>query len=1275
MASLRLKLALAGALVLFGAGGYYLYSAIAQSVPPELAQAPLNVSRTITPAFIMAVDDSGSMDFETLFPTNDGAAWWHSGNDNFVGLDRNDNASAGTVNFNRAGGANDTWKKYTYLFPFGGDGGDGPRNGGMEGTNDHFAIPPTPAYGWARSPDVNKAYFDPLESYKPWLESNGKFLQDIAGIDETTGQVSETNAPADPKRGATRPNLTVDFAYTGTNARFMFYGGMVIPAGTPYRDVNCFNGGTVQNTNADPTEGGYKIAAANRSITQTGVTSRCSIAIRHFPAIFYVLASRANDVATRIGYRTQFIIDDGARAPNDAELRRFEIKPDNFVTGYSNAIKNFANWFSYYRKRHQAARASLSLAFADQNLKVRAGYFQINNRAAVNMRRMNDPDDRAALYSSIFGLDGNGGTPNKEAVMHMGSQFRRAYAAGTSPVQLSCQKNYGMLFTDGFSNVWDGAGVNNVDGNDAALFPSPLGDTASNTMADIAAYYYKNSLGTFPPATGEVKVEAGCSAANPDPRLDCQARPHMNFYGVTLGAQGLIYDSPGFENQTADPYQYPPTWPTQFFARHPSAVDDIWHAALNARGRFINASSSASLVNAIQEVVSSVVEGNTPSGSIAQTGARVGTGSLTVEPFYEAVNSTDWYGKLTARRVSASSASGQVSYELAWEAGGELPAAANRNIKFGTTTNSVVPQVRDFGAGAISSLDQLCSDSLAPAACTPTSLASLGVTPDQAVNYLRGDTSLQGGRLRQRSGLLGDIVNSSPVVSAPIDDYGYRAFGTEYATSYATFLQSKRSADRPMVYVGANDGMLHAFDGETGEETFAYIPATAVGHLGNLLFPRNQDPNGSQRFDHRYYVDGPTTVSDVYWGGGVWKTVLVGTSGAGGRSVFALDVTDPDDITVLWEVNDLITGNDAVRNSMGYVLGQPVIVPFKNGAGQISWKAIFGNGYNSVNQRAALFVVDIQTGAVSRIEARETAANNDASPYNGLGNVIVLDRSRYSNGTTVAGSDNFADTVYAADRNGAVWKFDLLTGTVAFGGAPLFVARDSAGQRQQILGGLEAAVSPGSGVTVFFGTGSFSFPGDANTVNTQTLYAVVDKGAAVSGRGALLQQTVGTDTGGIRATSTNVMTGAYRGWYLDLPAGERFVGNPRIESGVVFFPTYEPASETTNPCEGNGTNWLYGLNALSGGAALSQVRIGTPTGNPGGAGTGALALNTSGSAPVTDVAVMTTPRLAPFSSAITDPDDLAAALDSRCSMVVQVAGAPALYLPRPCGRQSWRQVR
>ena len=131
-----------------------------------------------------------------------------------------------------------------------------------------------------------------------------------------------------------------------------------------------------------------------------------------------------------------------------------------------------------------------------------------------------------------------------------------------------------------------------------------------------------------------------------------------------------------------------------------------------------------------------------------------------------------------------------------------------------------------------------------------------------------------------------------------------------------------------------------------------------------------------------------------------------------------------------------------------------------------------------------------------------TLSEATAPAYNGLGNVAVVDvqRRNAANDAWVAGRDGFADTVYAADQNGAVWKFDLLSNSVALGGEPLFIAQDSGGNRQSVTGGLTVATGPGGGVMVYFGTGSFIFTGDPLDTSIQTMYGVLDRGAPVAGR-------------------------------------------------------------------------------------------------------------------------------------------------------------------------------
>lgn len=1197
-----------------GGLGYLAYNANAVQGQGVLAQAPLNIQSNTKPAFVMAIDDSGSMTFQTMFPGQDGEACWSNGS-----------FFSGT-SLRTSGECN-----YFYVLP-------GPRIGGA-----YYGIPQFDKFGFARSPDFNPSYYSPFETYEPWINSDLESFGD-AGLSSTR---------IDP-RDDDSINLFSDRFSTSNDERAVIRNGMVIPANTRWRYGN--------NT--------YQL-----NYDYTWTNGGAYISVEYYPATFYLKSN-----ATLPGYTAPVRIDDACGTGCDL----YRYRPNTTATR-----QNFANWFSYYGNRNRAMVAGMTRAMLDVN-NMSVGYFQINQHGSFNnpigsagervsMRDMATPAGRTSLYEDMLDLPASGGTPNRQAVQAAGLQFTRTDSG--APVQLSCQKNAIMLFTDGYSNN-GGPTVGNNDGGMGA----PFSDGHSNTMADIATQYYLNvdgsvgSAGTSPLRTdlakGNVPVPEACKGANPDPSLDCQSNLHVNFYGVTLGARGNLYNPNLDQNAYTTPGIYN-NWPARQDDQ-PSTVDDIWHAAVNTRGEYINAKTPRDITEAMRRILATVGGGQTPSGSIALTGARVGTGSFTVAPRYASENNgTDWYSTLTAQSVASDPLTGAVSTTTLWEAASKLPAAASRRIYVGKTTGNVVPTVSPFTSSSVT-LAELCGGPLALCSTGSTGRKSiqggLGVSLVEAVSYLRGDQALETSTtkpLRKRTTRLGDIVNSSPVITSPFNDYGYQALrgataGSYDPYNYGTYLESKESRD-PMVFVGANDGMLHAFNGKTGVEEFAYIPSAALGHIGNLLFPYKAADKNDQVFDHRYYVDGPINVSDAYVGGS-WKTVLVGSLGAGGRGAFALDVSNPSTFgtgSVLWDINDKVS-NATIRDNIGHVLGRPVIVPVKVGA-TVRWKAIFGNGYNSINNRAVLFIVDLETGAATTVQASEASQPG----ANGLGNVIAIDR--YVGSTTAAGRDGYADTVYAGDQNGAVWKFDLRSASPAAQTVPFFVAVDGAGNRQPITGGFEAAAGPRAGVMLYFGTGSFSFVNDPSDKQVQTFYAILDEGSSVT-RAELHSQTVSSDADGVRQTTMAPMAAGKRGWYIDLQlgttaTGERFVGMPRIDSGIIFFPTFDPNS--TDACATGGTNRLYGLNSLSGAAALSGVRVGSPDGpspvnNSDGAGAGALALDDSGSSPVKDVAVLTTPR---------KEEDVGPPDPQPCVMIVQAEGSDPLYLVRPCGRQSWRQIR
>ncbi|RZZ88975.1 pilus assembly protein [Pseudoxanthomonas winnipegensis] len=688
------------------------------------------------------------------------------------------------------------------------------------------------------------------------------------------------------------------------------------------------------------------------------------------------------------------------------------------------------------------------------------------------------------------------------------------------------------------------------------------------------------------------------------------------------------------------------------------------------------------------------------SGSVAVAGAQVTAGSFAVFPSYSSANNgTDWTGDVAAYRIESNGLRGT----LLWSAAAQLPTttagAAARKIL--TSTGPVGPAtvrattIRDFTAANLgSSRAQVLARLGYPNESDFNNDFGANMSADSLVSFLRGDRTLQGGiknstPYRARSSVMGDVINSNPVIATKLANYGWSAssgLGT-LATSYTAYVNSK-SSRREITFVGANDGMLHAF-GDNGAEISAYIPnallerdrATGLGYLAR--------PD----YTHRYYMDGKLTLADMPISN-TWQTVLAAGIGAGQKGAFGLNVTrltaatptplGPSD--VLWEVNDRTDGGD---RDIGNVLGQPVVVPLQNK----QWVALFGNGYNSINGDPVLYVVDMATGEVlNRIKPTgwknlltdwlAQFSGNVASPMNGLGNIVVAD----SNG------DGLVDMAYGGDLQGNVWKFDLsgaTQGSWSVGATPLFTAKDPDGNRQPITGGLELSVGPNGGYMVYFGTGRYFANGDSSTKDLQTVYGIWDKldGTTVTGRNSLAQQTILSDdatTPPTRSVSTNGVNYLnQRGWYMDLALkdnggnyikrGERMIGNPRIQSGRIYFPTYIPGVGAD--CVPGGVNWLYGLNPLSGAASLGQIVVPPSTTAVGDGNTGGVS---SGSGAPSQGVGITQPT--PGLPAYCDPADSTCnpvAPANACSEVVQdpINPSQSLSIQRTCGRQSWRQLR
>jgi hypothetical protein len=467
-----------------------------------------------------------------------------------------------------------------------------------------------------------------------------------------------------------------------------------------------------------------------------------------------------------------------------------------------------------------------------------------------------------------------------------------------------------------------------------------------------------------------------------------------------------------------------------------------------------------------------------------------------------------WDGDLVAYNVSAA---GVLSVK--WRAREHVPAAASRIIFTSSTS----------GTGAAFQWSNLI-------AAQQTALGGATNGP-LVLAYLRGDSSKEAGgsspQFRNRFSTLGAIVHSRPYFN-----------GSE-------------------VYVGANDGMLHAFDAANGNELFAYVPS--------MLFANGKLASSATTLDtdFPYLVDGSMTIGTV----GSTK-MLIGALGAGAKGLYALNITSPRPASeavakamATWELTDASTS----YGNLGNVMTAPLLVQLNTGVTAV----LVPNGLNSTGKVSSLFVIKAADGSLLKEISAGTAFSDGTA--NALGGIAAVDVD--GNGTV--------DVVYAGDLKGTLWKFDLSSKTGLPGAASALLTPTDA---RPITAAPSVSRHPRGGLMLNFGTGKAYTKADLSTNGTDYLYGVWDQGTVTSSD--LVTQTLTTRTVGstkVRTVSDNAVNygGASpkKGWRMALDSGERVLGGSLLtDSGRFMVTTADPGTGT------NGSAWLLQATALTGSA-------------------------------------------------------------------------------------------
>ncbi len=736
-----------------------------------------------------------------------------------------------------------------------------------------------------------------------------------------------------------------------------------------------------------------------------------------------------------------------------------------------------------------------------------------------------------------------------------------------------------QIAADSFNVATATAKVGTLEGIDTkATAATAFGDCCSNNSAYIAGMaYHANTVDLRDDISGKQLLSTHWVDVRENGVLKGKAK---NQYWLAAKYGGLkIPEDVDFGNPYDRTEAIPESWWTD--------GDRTEIGELRPRNFYV-ASDATKMVESLKAAFANIAD------EVRSTTAALSTNSTKLETgtavFQSMLDSSNWSGDLLAKAVSAS---GKVSETPSWKAAAKLDGLSNAQLADRVILTSAPPSA-DSTSGALTSTtgrnfswEQLdTTQRIALRATAGGTLTTEQVGQDRLA-FIRGDRSNErtdaapNNPFRQRGSRLGDIANSDPQFIHK-QNFGYSqlpesaGFTSDVKSAYTTFrAQSSYQNRPPLVVVGANDGMLHGFNASIGStggtELFAYIPNEQIKDLYQLTEPT---------YSHRYYVDGTPRIGDALIGN-QWKTVVIGSSGAGGRSIFALDISNPNSMSsnnFLWEFT---------HPEMGYSLGRPSLVPLHNG----KFGVIVTSGYDrpSTNSNGYVWILDASNGSVIR--------RFDLPNSGDLGSPLAVDLD----------NDRVADRVYVGDTKGNVWRLDINSTTTGnwdapaslrTGGsvAPLFIAKDSAGIRQPITAPLDAAYTKDRKIMLVFGTGSFYRTTDNEipaSPQIQSFYGVIDSGAQIDGRRTLREQEIlkemtGTGLNG-RAVSQNAMEEGDNGWYMDLlwktarggpgAKGERVISQAQLGGNRVTFSTLIPSAD---PCDAGGTSWIMSLDLATG---------------------------------------------------------------------------------------------
>ena len=734
------------------------------------------------------------------------------------------------------------------------------------------------------------------------------------------------------------------------------------------------------------------------------------------------------------------------------------------------------------------------------------------------------------------------------------------------------------------------------------IMESNVAGGSSNSLADVAQYYYATDLrpgnaSSTPRGWDNLVKPAGTGAE--DDKVTWQ---HMATYVIGMGVSGTLKFDKDYKNGAgafADlrtGAQSWPVWPPTSGAasyEQPQSIDDFWHTAVNGRGRYFSANDPKSIETGLGQVFADIRAAVGSGAGVAVTSAVVEAGNNYA---YGALyRSGSWTGDMLAYSINLST--GQRTQIDNWSAKEKLDArnlsTDDRTIYFMQAANATV-SLQPFRWSNLGALQSNFQGATAESKMAQTSqmsaaqkTAAMGA---RLVDFLRGDRTAEGylrndtNKLyRTRDSRLGDIIGSQPLfVSKP--QRRYKDVG------YSTFRLAQQDR-KPMVYVGGNDGMLHAFYAETdltktttvggsqvpvaAREAWAFVPTAIMPEMPRLASTEYEST-------HRYFVDGSPVQADVK-DGETWKTILIGGFNKGGKGYYALDITNPEAPAALWDTTS------SSFSDMGQSFGRPMVSKLPNGV----WAAFLTSGYNNASGAGSVYVVNAVNG---RLIQKITTSGSGLKELNNF----VKDPS----------GDNTTNLFYGGDIQGNIWRFQWNTTNSSFDLLKVVQVTDKDGNAQPITTRLELVQGQSGGTLprILVATGKLLGVGDLSTNATQSIYGFDDKdtgfSSSASWRSSLKRSELkdvtapdGTKTRTLqcKGTASECKDNAI-GWYIELPdSGERVNVDLRLAGATLVVASNIPSNE---PCVSGGTGWINYINFQTGGPVNEGTSGAGPAGVP-----------------------------------------------------------------------------